>query len=70
MTQGLVTFYTVHPFNDAAAQLTEGRKIPSDLNAWSLREGLKKKNCEKAVRLTALGGEGGVTPPQPDHFYL
>ena len=26
MTQGLVTFYTVHPFNDAAAQLTEGRK--------------------------------------------
>ena len=31
MTQGLVTFYTVHPFNDAAAQLTEGRKTPSDV---------------------------------------
>ena len=31
MTQGLVTFYSVHPFNDAAAQLTEGRKTPSDL---------------------------------------
>ena len=26
MTQGLATFYSVHPFNDAAAQLTEGRK--------------------------------------------
>ena len=27
-----------------------------------LREGFKKKNCEKAVRLTALGGEGGSPP--------
>ena len=35
----------------------------------TVREGLKK-NWEKAVRLTALGGGGGVTPPQPDHFYL
>ena len=34
-----------------------------------IREGFKKKNCEKAVRLTALGGRGSH-PPQPDHFYL
>ena len=27
-----------------------------------IREGFKKKNCEKAVRLTALGGEGGSPP--------
>ena len=27
-----------------------------------LREGFNKKNCEKAVRLTALGGEGGSPP--------
>merc|ERR550517_2303045 len=26
---------------------------------FELREGVKKKNWEKAVRLTALGGEGG-----------
>ena len=35
-----------------------------------IREGVKK-NCEKAVRLTALGGGGGgVTPLQPDQNYL
>ena len=27
-----------------------------------LREGFQKKKCEKAVRLTALGGEGGSPP--------
>ena len=29
-----------------------------------------KTYWEKAVRLTALGGEGGVTPLQPDQNYL
>ena len=33
-------------------------------------KGRVKKNCEKAVRLPALRGGGGVPPPQPDHFYL
>ena len=32
--------------------------------AFCIREAVKKKNSEKAVRLTALGG--GVTPLQPD----
>ena len=35
----------------------------------AFRDG-QKKNWEKAVRLTALGGGGGVNPPQPDQNYL
>ena len=42
------------------------RKYPSNKNVFFVEEKYKgrgqKKNCEKAVRLTALGGEGGSPP--------
>ena len=36
----------------------------------AIKGSIQKKNVFKAVRLTAWGGGGGVTPLQPDRFYF
>ena len=64
--------------NLCSVQATEGRWVQA-ASAHSTEQEIEfllfskgrgqKKNCEKAVRLTALRG-GGVTPLQPDQNYL